>query len=231
MQERAQIEVKVWGDFALFTRPELKVERMTYPVMTPSAARGVLEAIFWKPEFRYEIRQIGVLKQGSEMALLRNELSDRQGQSPIRVEDKRQQRTSVVLRDVAYLIRAEMALRLWATDPIYKYSDQFKRRVERGQCHHTPYLGTREFAASFGPPNGDTPQPLDMDVGPVLFEIAYVESAERKELRFGKHGPGGRREAWGYSQTLIFNARCEQGWLSVPPEKYSEISEMEAAGV
>lgn len=230
MQDRAQVEVKVWGDFALFTRPELKVERMTYPMMTPSAARGVLEAIFWKPEFRFEIRQIGVLEAGSQMALLRNEISDRQGTRPLIVEEKRQQRTSIVLRDVAYLIRAEMVLRPWATDPVYKYSDQFNRRVERGQCHHTPYLGTREFAASFAKVNGSAVIG-DMAVGPMLFELAYIEDVSRKELSFMKHGPKGPREAVGYTRALFFEGIVRRGWLDVPLEKYQELHRLEADDV
>ncbi len=231
MQDRAQVDVNVWGEYALFTRPELKVERMTYPVMTPSAARGALEAIFWKPEFRYEIREIGVLKQGTQQAILRNEISDRQGHRPISVEIARQQRTSVVLRDVSYLIRAEMVLRPWATDPVYKYSDQLRRRVERGQCHHTPYLGTREFAASFAPANGSLLSPVDVDIGPMLFELAYIEDASRPELSFMRHGPEGPREAVGYTHALFFDAVVAGGRLDVPRKKYEELYKLESGNV
>ncbi|SHF51536.1 CRISPR-associated protein, Cas5d family [Desulfofundulus australicus DSM 11792] len=222
------VTVKVWGDYACFTRPEFKVERVSYPVMTPSAARGVLEAIFWKPEFRYEIRAIGVLNMGSEMVILRNEIDRRQGSNPFFVEDARQQRCSLVLKNVAYLIRAEMSLQSWATDPVYKYRDQFNRRVERGQCHHRPYLGTREFAAFFAPAGeGDRPQPLDMDLGNMLLDIAYVEDPSRPEMGFVRHGPGGARRATGYHRALFFPARLEAGWLRVPPEKYRELYRLE----
>ena len=84
---RAKVAVKVWGDYACFSRPEFKVERVSYPVITPSAARGVLEAIFWKPEIRYEVTAIGVLKLGSMMVVLRNELGRRQGKTPYFIED------------------------------------------------------------------------------------------------------------------------------------------------
>lgn len=222
------VTVKVWGDYACFTRPEFKVERVSYPVMTPSAARGVLEAIFWKPEFRYEIRAIGVLNMGSEMVILRNEIDRRQGSNPFFVEDARQQRCSLVLKNVAYLIRAEMSLQPWATDPVYKYRDQFNRRVERGQCHHRPYLGTREFAAFFAPADGESPDPgLNLDLGIMLFDIAFVASKKRVDLEFMRHGPQGARRVQGYTQAFFFPARLEQGWLKVPLEKYQELYRLE----
>ncbi len=230
--QNGQIVVKVWGEYACFSRPEFKVERVSYPVITPSAARGVLEAIFWKPEFRYEIREIGVLKQGTTVSLLRNELADRQGERPIFVEDQRQQRTSLVLKDVAYLIRAEMVLRPHATDPVYKYLDQFRRRVERGQCFFTPYLGTREFSAYFAPPGEkDVPEPIDLDLGLMLFDIAFVPDEERAELEFVRHGPDGPKRVKGYAQPLFFHARIEKGWLRVPPEKYRELYRLEEGHV
>jgi CRISPR-associated protein Cas5d len=223
-----KIAVKVWGDYACFSRPEFKVERVSYPVITPSAARGVLEAIFWKPEFRYEIREIGILKMGTTESILRNELSNRQGERPIFIEDQRQQRTSLVLKDVAYLIRAEMVLRPHATDPIYKYLDQFRRRVERGQCYMTPYLGTREFAAYFGPPAEDeVPEPIDLDLGLMLFDIAFVPDEDRAELEFIRHGPDGPKRVTGYTQALFFHAKIERGWLKVPSYKYCELYELE----
>jgi len=232
VEEKAPVSMKVWGDYACFSRPEFKVERVSYPVITPSAARGVLEAIFWKPEFRYEIRKIGVLQQGSQMTILRNEIGRRQGQEPFFVENARQQRSSLILKDVAYLIRAEMVLRDHATDPIYKYRDQFNRRVERGQCYHTPYLGTREFAASFAPPDGAIPDAsLNLDLGLMLFDIVFVESEEQAEMEFMRHGPDGPRCVQGYAQALFFPAKLEQGWLKVPEEKYQELYRLEAGDV
>jgi len=225
------VEVKVWGDYALFTRPDLSVERVSYLVMTPSAARGVLEAIFWRPEIRYEVRRIGVLKLGSQVTILRNELGSRQGASPVIVEQDRQQRMSLVLRDVAYRVQALLSLRPWATDPIYKYADQFRRRVEKGQCFHRPYLGTREFSASFGPPGDeDVPDPgLNLDLGPMLLDIAFVEDPGRPEMQFLRHGPDGPRVVDGYAHAVFFSARIESGWLVVPREKYEELHRVEDA--
>jgi len=226
------IEARVSGRYACFTRPEFKVERVSYPVITPSAARGALEAIFWKPEFRYEIRQIGVIEMGSQTSILRNEIDTRQGKNPILVERHRQQRSSLVLKDVSYVIRAEMVLRDHATDPIYKYRDQFNRRLNRGQCHHTPYLGTREFTAQIGPPNGDTPSgDLNLYLGTVLFDLAYIEDPARDELEFIRHDGNGSRVVTGYVHPLFFSARIENGWLQVPSEKYEQLRRLEARDV
>jgi len=232
VEKSALVTVKVWGDYACFSRPEFKVERVSYPVITPSAARGVLEAIFWKPEFRYEIREIGVLKMGSQMAILRNEIDRRQAKTPFFVETARQQRSSLVLKDVSYIIRAKMVLTAHAIDPIFKYRDQFNRRVKRGQYHHTPYLGTREFAASFAPPDAEQPDTaLNQDLGLMLFDIAFVESADRTEMEFVKHGPDGSRRVQGYAQALFFFAKLKQGWLKVPPVKYQELYKLEGDDV
>lgn len=221
-------DVKVGGEFACFSRPEFKVERMSYPVMTPSAARGVLEAIFWKPEFRWEVREIRVLKPIRQTTILRNEISDRQGGKPFFVEDKRQQRVSLILKDVEYLIRAEMALRHHADAPLMKYSEQFQRRIQRGQCHHTPYLGTREFAAWFEPASGDEiPVSLSLDLGVMLFDIARREEPGRPELEFYKHGRDGRHVARGYAEALFFRAELRSGVLTVPSEKYKELCTLE----
>lgn len=225
MQDTRLVRVEVWGEYACFSRPEFKVERVSYPLITPSAARGVLEAIFWKPEIRYQVRRIGILKLGSQTAILRNELEDRQGSKPYFVEDKRQQRSSLILKDVAYLIEAEMVLRPHATDPLPKYLDQLRRRVERGQYHHTPYLGTREFAASFAPVNGEKPEALNLPIGTMLFDIAFAEDPKRAELEF-KH-PGKEKPVKGYAQALFFNAEVKEGWLEVPEERYQELYKLE----
>ncbi|MGI6557522.1 MAG: type I-C CRISPR-associated protein Cas5c [Limnochordia bacterium] len=228
---RAKVAVKVWGDYACFSRPEFKVERVSYPVITPSAARGVLEAIFWKPEIRYEVTAIGVLKLGSMMVVLRNELGRRQGKTPYFIEDARQQRSSLILKDVSYIIEASLVLRPHAAGPIAKYVDQFRRRVERGQCYHTPYLGTREFAAHFSPVDGEVPAPLDLDLGNMLLDIAFVPSKKRREMSFGRHGPEGRQIVHGYAEALFFDAELKQGWLHVPAERYREIEELEKGHV
>ena len=221
----ARLKVKVWGEYACFSRPEFKVERVSYPVPTPSAARGLLEAIFWKPEFRYEVRRIGVLRLGTPFALLRNEVENRMGAKPFFGEDARQQRTSLVLKDVAYLVEADMVLRPHATDPLPKYLEQFERRLKKGQYHHTPYLGTREFPAYFSPPDGEVPDGgLNLDLGPMLFDLAFVEDPGRPELTFKRPGRG---EVQGYALPLFFHARIREGWLEVPAEKYQELYRLE----
>ena len=226
------INLKVWGDYALFSRPEFKVERVSYPVITPSAARGVLEAIFWKPEFRYQVCEIWVIQQGSQTTLLRNEVSDIQGDTPYFVEDKRQQRASLVLKDVSYLIRAEIVLQPHANESTAKYLSQFERCADRGCYHHTPYLGTREFAASFERV-GDalpTPQPVDLSVGQMLFDIAFVEDETRPEMEFMKHSRSREKPVKGYAQALFFNAEVKDGVLKVPQEKYRELNRLENSG-
>ncbi len=219
------IRVKVWGEYACFSRPEFKVERVSYPVPTPSAVRGLLEAIFWKPEFRYEVQRIGVLRLGTPFTFLRNEVGDRMYR-PFFVEDKRQQRVSLILKDVAYLIEAQMVLRPHATDPLSRYQEQFERRLEKGQYHHAPYLGMREFPAYFSPTDGEVPdEGLNLDLGPMLFDLAFVENPNRHELAFKRPGKG---EVLGYNLPLFFHAKIEKGWLEVPAKKYQELYRLEA---
>ena len=227
MSERG-VTVKIFGEYACFSRPEFKVERVSYPVITPSAARGALEAIFWKPEIRYQVREIRVLKLGSQASFLRNEISDRQGKVPIVAQDKRQQRTSLVLKNVEYVIRAEICMRPHVSAEIGRYLDQFNRRVEKGQCHHTPCLGTREFAAYFEPHRQTErgSDGLNMDVGQMLFDIAFIED-KTGTLEFFKPGPSGNRKVRGRAESLFFNAKVDQGILSVPRDKYRELYRME----
>lgn len=179
------LDVKVWGDFACFTRPEAKVERVSYPIMTPSAARGILEAIFWKPEFSWEVRAIHVLKSISFFSILRNEVNSRASYRAaiswansgggFFADEDRAQRHSLCLRDVAYVIKAEQVLRKHVTDDIAKYRDQFRRRVNKGQCYARPYLGCREFAASFSASSDDdVPIPDSGPLGRILFDIDYL---------------------------------------------------------
>jgi CRISPR-associated protein Cas5d len=204
------LRVQVWGDFACFTRPEMKVERVTYPVMTPSAARGILEAIFWKPEFRWHIERIWVLREIRYFSILRNEVNTRQSERSALSWQRdgggfdaaadRAQRHTLALRDVAYIIEAQVVLRPHANANPAKYRDQFRRRVQQGSCFATPYLGCREFAASFAPPDGhEQPIALTDDLGPMLHDLDYApDESGRGTPRF-------------------FNARIEQGVLVVPP--------------
>jgi CRISPR-associated protein Cas5d len=231
--------IKVGGDYACFTNPGLKVERCTYPIMTPSAARGVLEAIFWKPQFRWEIREIKALKPIKQISIMRNELNERQSKKPIIIDDPkiRAQRTSLVLKDVAYLIKADLVLKDGINN-IMGYIDQFARKLKSGQCHHAPYLGTREFAAWFEPANGDEePEPNAkierMTIGQMLFDSAYIEDDERKEIDFHRHGlaVADRRVARGYQSAIYFDAVVENNVLRIPPEKYIELYEKECVHV
>lgn len=226
----ATFAVRVGGPYACFTRPEFKVERVSYPVMTPSAARGLLESVFWKPEFRWEIREIQVLKPIQQTALMRNELSERQGQKPFCVEDKgkRQQRASLILTDVDYVIKADVVMRPHAHDPITKYIEMFQRRLERGQHHHTPFLGTREFSASYVLPAGnESPVPLNLDLGHMLFDIAYIRDKSRDELHFRRHSDKGGESVRGYSEAQFFHAMVADGVLIIPPHLYRELSRRE----
>jgi CRISPR-associated protein Cas5d len=207
MSDYPPVAVKVWGEFACFTRPEMKVERVSYDVMTPSAARGVLEAIFWKPEFKWRVRQIEVLRPIRRVSLLRNEvkskIAPRTARDPEKTyfaDDDRTQRHTLALRDVAYVIRADVDV-LNGDHPA-KYRDQFRRRVGRGQCFHRPYLGCREFVAHFAEPDG-AEQPVDLseDLGRMLFDMRYGGEGDRIE-------------------PVFFNARVEHGVVTVPQELY-----------
>jgi CRISPR-associated protein Cas5d len=202
------LQVQVWGEFACFTRPEMKVERVSYPVMTPSAARGVLEAIFWKPEFDWRVERIEVLRPIRYFSILRNEVNSRQSERAARgwaakggafvAEDDRAQRHTLALRDVAYRITGSIVLRPHATDDIAKYRDQFRRRVADGRCFATPYLGCREFSAGFGPPSDARPIAWTEDLGLMMLDIEYE--------------PGGN----GRGTPRFFDARVEDGVLHVP---------------
>lgn len=210
MAQEPALEVRVWGEFACFTRPEMHVERVSYPIITPSAARGVLEAIFWKPEMRWVVEEICVLKPVRYVSIRRNEINSRQTERTARgwqrtgggydVSDDRTQRHTLALRDVAYIIRAQIELRPGVTDAPAKYRDQFRRRVERGQCWSTPYLGTREFAAAFGEPaSGESPYVgFHEHLGLMLLDIEYASDGS------------------GRGRPRFFDATVEHGVLRVP---------------
>lgn len=189
------VRLHVWGDYACFTRPEMKVERVSYDVMTPSAARGVLEAIHWRPAIRWVVDRIHVLKPIRFETLRRNELGKKiparnvavainagvtEGLHVI-IDKERQQRATILLRDVAYLIEAhfELTERAEPDDTEAKHLSMFNRRAAKGQCFHRPYLGTREFAADFALVTDSTPESLlpsdqrDRDLGWMLHDINF----------------------------------------------------------
>lgn len=189
------VRLHVWGDYACFTRPEMKVERVSYDVMTPSAARGILEAIHWRPAIRWVVDRIHVLKPIRFETLRRNELGKKiptrnvvsamnagttEGLYAV-IEKERQQRATILLRDVAYLIEAHFELtdRAVSDDTEAKHLSMFNRRAAKGQCFHRPYLGTREFAADFALVTDSAPQSLlpsdqrDWDLGWILHDIDF----------------------------------------------------------
>lgn len=229
--------IKVGGEYACFTNPGLKVERCTYPVMTPAAARGVLEAIYWKPQFRWEIREIKVLKPIKQISIMRNEIANRQDKKPIIIEQRgqRQQRASLILKDVEYAIKADIVLKEGINN-IIGYIDQFARKLKNGQCHHTPYLGIREFAAWFEPATDDEkPKELiNLLIGQMLFDSAYVEDDDRKEINFHRHShthKNNKRVATGYQSAIYFEATVEDNVLKIPPGKYLELYRKEGTHV
>ena len=195
------VKVRVKGEYACFTQPALKVERMTYPCMTPSAARGVLECILWKPEFQWIVRSIKILKPISFSSFKRNEISSIQSGAPIDITDVdskgspkfRSQRNSIVLHDVEYIIEASIYMSEEniqkvkdrdkregrnPCEPIVKYRDMFNRRVNKGQCWHQPYLGTREFSCDFFTATQEDEERanalnLTHPIGSMLFDIWY----------------------------------------------------------
>lgn len=209
----ATVQAKIFGDYALFTRPEGKVERVSYEIMTPSAARGALEAIFWKPEFKYRIRKIATLKKPRFHSIVRNEVSKKASinkafmSSPKEVftDDMRQLRHALVLKDVAYIIEADIVLEPETKDSVRKYEAMFNRRVSKGQCFHRPYLGTREFSAHFEAVDG-TERPIDWNelLGTMFFDF-----------RFSKGGP--------MTIPYFFQAQVEAGVMAVPDYLYEEV--------
>ena len=217
------VKLHVWGEYACFTRPEMKVERVSYDVMTPSAARGILEAIHWKPAIRWVVDRIHVLKPIRFENLRRNELGSKIPVGKVRtamkrgvtdglsmfVQDDRQQRASTLLRDVAYVIEAHFVLTdaAKADDTEAKHLAMFNRRATRGQCFHRPYLGTREFAADFAlvkdamPEFILTSQKRDRDLGWMLHDIDYADAMTPR----------------------FFRAKLRNGVIDIPPLDATEV--------
>jgi CRISPR-associated protein Cas5d len=189
--------IEVSGDFACFTRPEMKVERVSYDVITPSAARAIFEAILWKPAIRWQVRKIEVLKPIRWISLRRNEVagvvSTRNVESAMKsgtgdlglhIEDDRQQRAGLFLRDVAYRLYADLELKpnAGAGETPKKYEEMFERRAGKGQCINQPYLGCREFAAFFRLVQGqDTESPPiaeNRDLGFMLYDLDFANPGD-----------------------------------------------------
>ncbi len=215
------VRLRVSGEYACFTRPEMKVERVSYDVMTPSAARGILEAIHWKPAIRWIVDEIHVLKPIRFQSIRRNEVGAKAPTGKIRqamtagsleglaliIEDNRQQRAATVLADVDYVICAhfELTERADETDSEGKHLDIFNRRARKGQCFHQPCLGTREFVARFDLVEaGDPLRPAieeTRDLGFMLFDIDHA----------------------GDRVSMFFRAKLDKGVMKVPPPDSPEI--------
>ena len=189
------IRLLVSGEYACFTRPEMKAERVSYDVMTPSAARGILEAIHWKPAIRWIVDRIHVLKPIRFESIRRNEVGSKISAASVSsamkagstvgfayaVDEDRQQRASTILKDVAYVIEAhfEMTAKAGEHDSEGKHLDMFNRRARSGQCFHRPALGTREFAADFELIEDEPPVPhpdliCERDLGFMLLDIDFA---------------------------------------------------------
>lgn len=189
--------VEVWGDYACFSRPELKVERVSYEVMTPSAARGILEAVFWKPEIKYIIDEIAVCTPIKMENIRRNEVNSKitsstvanatkklaEGSLGLVASGDRAQRAAMILRDVCYVIKAHFELtdKAEADDTQGKYTAIIRRRLEKGQCFHMPYLGVREFPAKFRLADGDySTIPETRSLGLMFYDFEYETTVSEK---------------------------------------------------
>lgn len=204
--------LEVWGPLACFTRPELKVERVSYDIITPSAARAVFEAIFWKPAIHWQVTRIEVLNDIQWISVRRNEVGAVAGKSPIFIEDKRQQKNSLMLRDVHYRIWAKLEfIPKWKRkdENPGKYNAMFERRASKGQCFTQPYLGTRECSASFRLVNPEkdimeAPISESRDLGIMLYDMDFDKDP--------KNPPA-----------LFYRAKMESGVILVPPINSEEI--------
>ncbi|MBB5215222.1 type I-C CRISPR-associated protein Cas5c [Parapusillimonas granuli] len=218
------IRLHIWGERACFTRPEMKVERVSYDVITPSAARGILEAIHWKPAIRWVIDRIHVLRPIRFESIRRNEVGSKLSPANVvkamkagstaglasYVDEERQQRAATILRDVAYVIEAHFELtdKAGPDDTVGKHLDIFNRRARKGQCFHAPCMGVREFPAHFALIETDAdwpePQPLreeDKDLGWMLHDIDFAQGMTPR----------------------FFRARLVNGMVEVPPWRTEEV--------
>lgn len=215
--------LEVWGDWACFTRPELKVERVSYDVITPSAARAIFEAILFKRyAMRWEVTKIEVLNPIKWTTIRRNEVGAVANKSPIFIEDKRQQKNSLLLQDVRYRIYAKLVFIPVKNRPKeafvkhqpsddenpMKYYQMFERRALQGQCFTQPYLGCREFAASWKyiDCTGNLEPPLfeDRDLGIMLYDMDFEGNPQKPDAMF-------------------YRVQMKQGVIVVPDKNSGEV--------
>lgn len=216
------VKVEVWGNYALFTRPEMKVERVSYDVMTPSAARGLLEAIYWHPGMKWIVSSIKVCAPIRFQNLRRNEVKETIKARNVRTVMERgkgllylaaseniQQRASMLLQDVHYVIEAsfEMTENASPSDNHGKFSDIIRRRLERGQCYHQPYFGCREFPAHFRACESVPECPAELmgekDLGWMLYDMDY---SDPNDIR-----------------PMFFRGVLRDGVLNIPPIESQEV--------
>ncbi|MCD7755722.1 MAG: type I-C CRISPR-associated protein Cas5c [Firmicutes bacterium] len=211
MRKTQEVVITIWGDFACWTRPEGKVERITYPVPTPSGIRGVLASIYSKPsEFYWQVKRIEVLSPIRYASFKRNEVKSKLGynksnpaKSCIFIEEDRTQRNSVVLKDVRYRITAEMVLRPDFPGTPEQLYNQFARRVMRGQNFLQPSMGTREFPAYYEwGSSGEAPIRQDLDLGLMVYDVFDLHVWE-----VGKKAE---------PHVSLYRAVMEQGVIQVP---------------
>ena len=215
--------LEVWGDWACFTRPEFKVERVSYDVITPSAARAVFESILFKRyAMRWQVTKISVINPVKWTAIRRNEVGAVAGKSPIYIEDKRQQKNSLILKDVRYRIYAKLVFIPVKDRPKeafsvhqpnndenpMKYYQMFERRASQGQCFTQPYLGCREFAANWKyiEDAGNLAKPLaeDRDLGIMLYDMDFESNPQKPDAMF-------------------YRAKMVQGVIIVPDKSSKEV--------
>ena len=227
------IKLHVWGEYACFTRPELKSERMSYEVMTPSAARGVLTAIYWKPQFEWVVDRIRVLKPIRMVQVRRNELENKMVVPSVdvmmgkktailgcEIEKNRQQRSATVLRDVGYIIEAHVKVleEIDGVNSIAKHLEMFKRRARCGQCFHQPYFGNREFPVMFELVEEDAvvhdmlpAEQRNRAFGLMLHDLVYTPDPKNGRIICGHTG---RKLS---ATPHFFMAELRDGVLVIPP--------------
>ena len=203
-----EIVLEVWGDFALFSEPAAKVERMTYPFMTPSAARGLLSSIYSKPkEFYWQVNRIEVLRPIQYISFKRNEVKCTVSDKPIFTDEERTQRQSVALKDVRYRIAASIIPQPDFAGKETQLYEQAFRRIRTGKCYMQPSLGLKEFIAYFEEydPSVHTDRPIEdsMDIGLMVYDIFDLHDCSvQKKTKF---------------QLSLFHAVMDHGVIQIPP--------------
>ena len=203
-----EIVLEVWGDFALFSEPAAKVERMTYPFMTPSAARGLLSSIYSKPkEFYWQVNRIEVLRPIHYISFKRNEVKCTVSDKPIFTDEERTQRQSVALKDVRYRIAASIIPQPGFAGKETQLYEQALRRIRAGKCYVQPFLGLKEFVTYFEEydPTVHTDRPIEdsMDIGLMVYDIFDLHDCSvQKKTSF---------------QLSLFHAVMDHGVIQIPP--------------